>query len=255
MDKFNNRKHIFKNLPVSSILSLPDSKELFKEEIDLISKDEEQEKEILNLVCQKVTCNDKDFLWTKEDYEEFKNAIIKVTNKEINLLYTSINKALTTSNSDIYKQLLLFSKEVDWYPLKEKVYNTEQHKDIYINKEIKVTDCFYIINIIYSYFLQYVSNYATNVMKIHMDDDINEVIKKRKLEFLEGYVRKYNYLKKYPLFKEIYVNVYNESLKILSQRMTEIKNKNASNELKKIKYRADTNNKYTSNFFRNYRKR
>ena len=112
--KFNNRTYAFKNLPSSTILSLPNSKELFKEKIDSIYNDENQkwEKEILNIVCEKIFSNEKEFLWSKKNYEEFKKEITKIDKKDMKMISSSIRKSLIPSNSEIKKQLTLLSKEI-----------------------------------------------------------------------------------------------------------------------------------------------
>lgn len=219
-----NKRNIFKNLPPISTFSSTSSPELFEEKIKKTYNKENEEilKEVLNIIFEKLNAKDQEFSWTPNDYKEFKKEICKVDFKDINMLGDSIKKSLSTKNTNIYDQLKLFSTETTWYPKTKRIKDEPTNRYIYIEEEIKVSDCFYIINNITSHIKQYISRYL-NTIKKDINEDFSVILEKVKNDFLEGYIKEYSYLTKYPLFIDIYTNGYNEILKRLEKVMLEYK--------------------------------
>ena len=87
-----------------------------------------------------------------------------------------------------------------------------------------------------------------------MEDDIDEILLRVKVDFLKDYIRNYRYLKKYPLFIDIYINGYKESLKILSQNIRDIQNEFGYRKLKYTRFGSDINAQYPVSL-RKYKKR
>lgn len=236
MTYFNSVRYnesFFKNLPSITIFSSKNSTKLFKEKIENMSNNNIELQEMVNIIYNKLITEEKDNHWTSEDYKNFKKEIFKIKNNEINIVMSSIKKSLLTSNSNIYKQLKEFSKEVDWYPTKEKIKEENSNIYKYVDKNIEVTDCFYIINSLLSYIKQYTGKYVHKLPNELLEEDVKTIISKIKNDFLKGYIKKYSYLKKYPLFIDIYINGYKESLKMLT---IDIYNKKSDIELQKRKY-------------------
>lgn len=217
-----NKKNAFRSLPPISTFSSITSSESFEEKMGEIYNGESEVlmKEVLTIIYEKLNSKDEEFYWTPNDYKGFKKEIAKVDIKDINILGDSIKKSLTTKNTYIYNQLELFATKTTWYPKKERI--KENNKYIYIDEEITISDCFYIINTVNSHIKQYISRFLDTIKK-DINEDFSTIIENVKNDFLEGYVKEYSYLKDFTLFTDIYTNSYNEILKRLEKVMYEYK--------------------------------
>lgn len=219
-----NKKSAFKIIPSIETISSTNSSKLFEEAMDRIYSRESEilMKEVLTIIYEKLNTKDEEFQWTPNNYKDFKKEISKVDIKDINILGDSIKKSLITPNTDIYNQLKLFSTKTTWYPKKQRIKDKNTNKYIYLNEEISVSDCFYIINNLNSYIKQYISRFL-NTIKKDINKDFSIILENVKNDLLDGYIKEYSYLKDFPLFIDIYNNGYNEILKRLEKVMYEYK--------------------------------
>jgi len=247
-----NKKSAFKIIPSIETISSTNSSKLFEEAMDRIYSRESEilMKEVLTIIYEKLNTKDEEFRWTSNDYKSFKKEINKVDIKDINLLGSSIKKSVTTKNTDIYNQLELFANKTTWYPRKERV--KENNKYIYINEEISISDCFYIINNLNSYIKQYISRFL-NTIKKDINEDFSIIIENVKNDLLDGYIKEYSYLKDFPLFIDIYNNGYNEILKRLEKIMYEYKS-DLAYQKNEERYRGSDTTAQRATSLKKYRK-
>lgn len=236
----NEKNNIFSKLPLTSLLTKKDGKELFKEEIKKIYNDENEKdlKEIVNYVYYKINTKYKELSWSPKEYNEFKKNVSKIDSRKFEIASSTIKKCLLTPNKKIYEMLVLLSKQVEWYPIKERI-KDDENKYIYIDKKIEVIDCFYIINNLNSYIEQYISEYARDIITKYIDEeDIDNIIKEEQNNFLKGFEERFKYIKENTLFYDIYIHSYNNSLKRLIGEVRAIKH---SQELTKKRQQINEN--------------
>ena len=216
-----NKKNAFKVIPPITTFSTTTSTEFEEKMNEIYSRETEIfMKEVLTIIYEKLNTKDEEIRWTPNDYKGFKKEIAKTNIKDIDILGDSIKKSVTTKNADIYNQLQLFATKTTWYPKRERI--KEGNKYIYVNEEITISDCFYIINTLNSHIKQYISRFL-NTIKNDINEDFATILENVKSNFLEGYIKEYSYLKEFPLFIDIYTNGYNEILKRLEKAMLEYK--------------------------------
>ena len=195
-NQINEKNNMFSKLPLAIILTKKNGKELFKEAITKIyyKEDEKELKEIVNYVYYKINTKYKELSWSQQEYSEFKKNVSKIDSRRFEIVSSTIKKCLLTPNKKIYETLVLLSKQVDWYPIKERIKDNE-NKYIYTDKPIEVIDCFYIINILESYIEQYISGYAREIITKYIhEDDIDNIIKAEQNNFLKGFEEKFKYI-------------------------------------------------------------
>lgn len=239
-NQINEKNNMFSKLPLAIILTKKNGKELFKEAITKIyyKEDEKELKEIVNYVYYKINTKYKELSWSQQEYSEFKKNVSKIDSRRFEIVSSTIKKCLLTPNKKIYETLVLLSKQVDWYPIKERIKDNE-NKYIYIDKKIEVIDCFYIINNLDSYIEQYISGYAREIIvKYIYEEDIDNIIKQEQNNFLKGFEERFKYIKENTLFSDIYIHSYNNSLKRLISEVRAIKH---SRELTKKRQQINDN--------------
>ena len=220
-----------KILELPSITSLSTKKGMkeFKEKYKNVNINNEEEviKIIELLIWQKMNSTNKEIVWTVKEYREFKNSFLDIDDKTFELLSSSIIKCLKTLNSEIYKELKLFSNEVDWYPRLIKDKNTNK----YIVKEITPTDCFYILDSLARYIKQYEYNYVLNIAdQVGEIDNILNIIKSNQEKISLDFDNKFKFLINYTLFIDIYIQEKSDLLNNLIEKAYLI---NATNNMRK----------------------
>lgn len=262
MNYSNRRKCIFVDLPSSKLLSTEKDSEKFREKIKQIYQEEEEKelKDIANILYTKLTTNDPNNSWTAKEYKEFRKIYFNIEYKRTNIIGTSIKKCLEATNSEILEELNSLSQQIEWYPEKERIKEEETNKYIYKTKEIKLTDCFIIINKLVSYMYRYIHQYAELITKeFNTNEDITNIIKQVQENFLNNFDTNFKFIEDYPLFKDVYIKVRLDSLKKLTKEIYSINGIINKREIKYTQWGANTiARKHTAplrNFSKTYTKK
>lgn len=197
---------------------------------------------IINLITEKMNSTNQDYKWTTKEYKEFKKYFCNKPKKTINLSMNSLIKCLNTPNSEIYQELKSFSNKVSWYPINERKKDSNTDKYYYIKKEIEISDCFFIIINLIRYIYQFINQYSNQISSFYNDDENNNhEINKIKEELIKEFDLRYQFLTDYPLFKDMYFNLREESILILTKNINLIKAKNNK--------KKDMSNKWLTDIF------
>ena len=164
-------------------------------------------------------------LWKVEDYKEFKQIFSNANMDKIITLGPSIIKCLESSEFTIYEELERFSKETDWYPKKIKDPNNN-----IINGPIKLLDSFFIIDYLEKYMTQFIAKYGEELnSKIELSDKYQDYIDLD--NFHNKFDEKFAYLEKYSLFKDVYINIKNDSLSRLMAHIYKLKSREGAKKI------------------------
>lgn len=235
-------KRMFVDLPSPKLLSTSKGSEKFKEKIEQIYKEEEEKelKEIANILYTKLITKDPNNSWTVTEYKEFRKIFFNIEIKRVNIIGSSIKKCLETSNSEMFEELNSFSQQNEWYPEKERIKDEKTNKYIYKTKEIKLSDCFLIINNLVSYMYRYIRQYAGRITKeFDSKEDITSIINQVQEDFLSNFDINFKFIESYPLFKDVYIKVRRDSLKILTQEIYSINSVVNKREMKYTQWGAN----------------
>lgn len=208
---------LFTKMPRTGILTLKKGQMEFKKIVDQIYNEPSEIyfKNIANMIYKKLFFNDTNNCWGKEDYKNFKYIFSTIDAKKIDVLGISIQKCLEASNLEIYRELQLLSKQVDWYPGREKVCNNETNKYCYKEKEITLTDCFEVSISLMKYMLQFINQQSKNYLDTYCQNEDNfiDIVNNIKednvlLELIfTKFDERFKFVTEYPLFESIYFKI------------------------------------------------
>ena len=215
-------RRIFSNMPSTALLSTLEGREQFKEQLEKINTNKEEIyiKNIAAIIYEKLTSKDPEYSWTSKEYSNLKKYFINIDSEIMNVIGESIEKCLKAPNSEIYKELQLFSQQIRWYPPKQKIKEEKSNKYSWQSKEIELSDCFFIINNLVSYMYQYISQYANKaVQELRNEQDISTILEPIQEEFFQTFDEKFQFITNYPLFADIYTKMRQKILTELIQKI------------------------------------
>lgn len=193
-------------------------------------------KNVVELLCERLSTEDNDYLWSIDDYLKTKGHLSKIRNNQIQYLEDFIINTLKTNNYKIIKELYSFSKITTWYPDRVKI--KENNKYIYKEEVIQLTDIFTISTRIVSLMQRSINETAKKLLEDTKDlDTICELIKEikedelRSNKALEKFDEEYGFLENFSLLKIIYLNVRGNYFNILLENLRILHNKQNRNKL------------------------
>lgn len=213
---FTTEKSIFYDLPKRSIIRTQKDIENFGNIIKKIYNQNTQPEfyNIAKTIYQKLDTEEPEWFWSLEDYGEFKKLFSKIAINKIDVLGTSIQKCLDAANSEIYRELQMFSQECNWY--QSMITQSENIHNIPRIRGIHSTDCFWVIVALESYMNKNIRDHVNTILtEINENDSVKEIITKienHKEQVLTSFATEFEFITKYPLFKDIYNQMYQKSL-------------------------------------------
>lgn len=181
-----------------------------------------QHNSIAHTIYDKLTLDDPYFCWEFSDYSDFKRLFANIALYEINFLGISIQRCLDAPSAEIYRELKMLSQECLWYQREINKQEINKKNNQYGIRGIHLTDCFSVIITLQSYMKQHIRKYISTInAKVSEDNSIAEIIniikndKKIQADFLDSFKAEFQFITDYPLFKDVYFKVYQQSIDIL----------------------------------------